>query len=198
MTGFVDLLIEPILWFIVAIITLDLGFFFIHKVIQAEKEAKPVLSGIMIYLFGYGISRLIETIRRYYIGSYYDIVDNNFSITGLNLILRLTYVILSWTTIAYFYLRVEGKIFEGKSFYILTFSSIMEGVLNVILYFVAFVPFFAMIYDFLLLLIYIFFFIAALFPIFMFSYFAVKRYGEKVVPWTLLAIGIFLFVLGVA
>ena len=67
MSGFVDLFVEPILWFIVSGIILVLGIWFSVKVKQAEPEARPVLSGIMVFLLGWGIVRFIETIRRYYV-----------------------------------------------------------------------------------------------------------------------------------
>ena len=198
MAGFVDMLIEPILWFTVAAIIFITGIFFIYKVVKAEDEAKPVLSGIMVFLLGWGIVRFIETIRRYYVGSYYDIVEGNWAIGGPSLVLRLIYVCLSWGCVAYFYAVVENKIFEKKSLYILALSAVTEATLNVILYLIAPIPAFAGILDILLIFIYIFFFIAVLFPVFLFAYFAIRKYGDKILPWALLSIGIFLFVLGVA
>ena len=198
MAGFVDMFIEPILWFIVAGIIFALGIWFSVKVKQAEPEARPVLSGIMVFLLGWGIVRFIETIRRYYVGSYYDIVDSNFAISGPSLFLRLIYVCLSWGAVAYFYAIVEHKIFEKKSLFILAGSAIAEATLNVILYLIAPNPAYAAFLEALLLWIFIFFIIAVLFPVILFAVFAARKFGDRVLPWVLLSIGVFLFVLGIA
>jgi len=152
----------------------------------------------MVFLLGWGIVRFIETIRRYYVGSYYDIPDANFAITGPSLFLRLIYVCLSWGSVAYFYAVVEYKIFEKKSFFILAGSAITEATINIILFLIA--PYAAgtAIFEFLLLLLFVFFIIAVLFPVILFAIFAARKFGDRVLPWVLLSVGVFLFVLGIA
>ncbi|MFX1451601.1 MAG: hypothetical protein ACFFCM_12200 [Promethearchaeota archaeon] len=186
--GFVDLTIEPILWFIVSAIFFMQGIYFMNKFLKSEKEAQPFFGGVMIFMYGWGFSRLLETIRRYYVGYYYDIIDMNYNITGSSLILRLLYVTVSYAAIACFFYVTENKIFDKKTHSIFTISTIFQIVLSDLIYFN--IP--------TLIPVIILFFIIGIFPICIFFGFAISKFGEKRIPWVLLGIGMTLFVLGVA
>lgn len=190
LTGFVDIILEPILWFFTSGIFLILGTFFLYKLIKSEKAARSFFAGIMIFLYGWGIARIAETIRRYYVGYYYDIVDNNFHIFDLDLILRLFYIIFSYTSIACLYYTLENKIFDRRSYFILTISTIFQIIVSTLVYF--------NISSIFLYLTIILFFVIGLFPIVLFFYFGMIRFVDKRNPWFLLSFGLLLFVAGVA
>jgi len=186
--GFVDNTIEPILWFICSAIFLLLGMFFLNKLIKSEKEARPFFAGVMIFFVGWSVARILETVRRYYVGYYYDIVDSNFHIYGVNLVLRLSYIIISYASVASLFYTLEDKIFNKRSYFILTIATIFEIVVGVLVYFN--LP--------TLILTIIFFFIVGLFPIILFFYFGITNFVDKGRSWFILSLGLLLFVLGVA
>jgi len=187
-TGFVDPVVEPILWFICSAIFILLGIFFLRKLIKGSKEARLFFAGVMIFFIGWAVARLLETIRRYYVGYYYDIVDSNFHIFGLNLILRLLYVFISYTGVACLFYALENKIFDKKSYYILTIATIFEIVVSILVYFNI---------NTLILTI-VFFLIVGLFPIGLFFYFGITDFLENGRSWYILSLGLFFFVLGIA
>jgi hypothetical protein len=137
MNGFVDPVIEPILWFSASAIFFFLGLYFLQKLIKSGKESRFFFSGLTVFFFGWGIARLLETIRRYYVGSYYDIIEDvisgNFTISGLNLILRLAYVIISWGAVVYFYIVTETIFLNKKSYYIFSISTVVQLIINTLI-----------------------------------------------------------------
>ncbi|MHA1252189.1 MAG: hypothetical protein ACTSRP_19545 [Candidatus Helarchaeota archaeon] len=192
MNGFVDLIIEPILWFITSGIFYTLGLYFLNKLIKSPRESKLFFSGLTIFFLGWGTARLIETIRRYYVGNYYDIIEcvisGNFTISGLNLILRLAYIIISWSAVVYFYFVTETIFLNKKSLYIFSIATIVQEILSVLIYFNI---------DVLILLI-IFFLIVAVVPIIMFAALGIKKFSGQRGVWFILSLGLLFFVLGVA
>lgn len=191
MNGFVDLSLEPPLWFITSGIFFFLGIFFLIKFIKAEKEAKFFFSGLTIFMFLWSVARLFETIRRYYVGSYYDIFPD-FNITGLNLILRLLYIVISWAGVAYFFFVVETKIAEKKSYYILTIVTCIQIFVSCFTYLI--VP----LRDILNTATIILFLAITISACVIFFYMGFRSIGIKKSPWLMLSIGLFLFVLGIA
>ncbi|MHA1301902.1 MAG: hypothetical protein ACTSO9_21000 [Candidatus Helarchaeota archaeon] len=142
----------------------------------------------MIFFVGWSVARILETVRRYYVGYYYDIVDSNFHIYGVNLVLRLSYIIISYASVASLFYTLEDKIFNKRSYFILTIATIFEIVVGVLVYFN--LP--------TLILTIIFFFIVGLFPIILFFYFGITNFVDKGRSWFILSLGLLLFVLGVA
>ncbi len=192
---FVDLLLEPILWLIVSGIITILAIFFILKYRKIEEEAKPFIFGLILFICCFLIARTIETIRRYWIGSYYDIIDSHFSITGLNLALRLSYYIIAWSGITIFYYVFETHIMkEGmqkNTWYILTIFSALEGIFSCFLYFTSAT-------DWVMFCVIGFFFVVAFFPVFLFLYTAKMAISRRQrVAWIGITIGFLIFVLGV-
>ncbi|MHA1129826.1 MAG: hypothetical protein ACTSQQ_03365 [Candidatus Helarchaeota archaeon] len=195
MNGFVDPIIEPLLWFITSAVFLCILIYFIKKYFKINPEAKPFILGWILFIGGFTIARTIETIRRYYIGSYYDIIDSGFQINGLNLWLRLSYYIIAWSAITIFYFVLEKYIMkEGmkkNTRYVLTIFSALEGLFSATLYFTA-----ATIWN--LLIVASFFFIVAFFPIFFFIYLAKNAITkEQRYAWIFITVGFLLFILGV-
>ncbi len=188
LTGFVDPVIEPILWFTCSAIFFILGQFCFYKFILASEPAKPFFAGLMVFFWGWGFARILETIRRYFVGYYYDIVDNNFHIIGLNLTLRLMYVIISYLAIMCFFYTVEDKVFSRKSYFIFTIATLFEIVVSVLVYFG--IP--------TLILTIMFFFVVGLAPIVLFFTFGIINFMEKRKPWLIMGMGLLFFVLGVA
>jgi len=192
MNGFVDPIIEPILWFITSSIFYILGIYFLIKLIKGSKESRLFFSGLTVFFIGWSTARLIETIRRYYVGNYYDIIEcvisGNFTISGINLILRLSYIIISWSVIVYFYFVAETIFLNKKSYYIFSISTIIQEILSVLIYFN---------YDVMILLI-IFFLIVAIIPIIVFVILGIKKYSGLSGVWFILSLGLLCFVLGVA
>ncbi len=157
-----------------------------------EKEAKPFILGLLTFLVSYTIARTIETIRRYFIiGDYYDIVDSNFSITGLNLWLRLCYYIFAWTGITIFFYVFESYILNNKTRFMITICSALEGIFSCMLYFTA-----NAFWNFII--VSILFFGVALVPLLFFINLAVKSmYKYQRIAWILIIIGFIFYLLGV-
>ncbi|MHA1144462.1 MAG: hypothetical protein ACTSRW_06980 [Candidatus Helarchaeota archaeon] len=198
MVFFVDPITEPILWNIAALIFLFLGGFFFYKLIKSDKEARPFFSGIMVFLIGWGIVRIIDTIRRYYVGSYYDLLLSNYRLYGLNYILRVVAVGLSWIVIGFFYFMIENSLLEKKSYFTMTYASAMEGTMIVLLLTIAPGVSAQYVLQLILIIVIIFFFIAGFFPAVLFATFAIKKHADRRLPWLLLSLGAALFVFGVA
>ncbi|HUX98237.1 MAG TPA: hypothetical protein VMV49_01670 [Candidatus Deferrimicrobium sp.] len=193
--GFVDLVIEPPLWFIVSAIFAIITIYFINKYKKIGAEARPFILGLVLFIGSFTIARTIETIRRYYIGSYYDIIDSNFTLIGANLILRLCYYIIAWAGITIFYFVFEKHIMkkgmQKNTRYILTFCSAAEGFFSCLLYFTAAAAW-------VLYCVIILFFIVVFFPIIFFLYLvkmAISR--EQKIAWVIVSLGFLLALLGV-
>ncbi len=195
MNGFVDPVMEPILWFITSGVFIGILIYFIVQYFKINPEAKPFILGWILFNGGYLVARTIETIRRYYIGSYYDILDSGFQITGLNLALRLSYYIIAWTAITIFYFVLEKYIMKESmkknTRYALTIFSALEGTFSAMLYFTA-----AAAWN--LLVVAGLFFVVAFFPIFFFIYLAKNTITrEQRYAWIIIMVGFLLFILGV-
>ncbi len=193
--GFVDLMLEPPLWFLVSGIFAIITFYFINKYRKIGEEARPFILGIIIFVGCFTIARTIETIRRYWIGSYYDIIDSHFSITGLNLVLRLSYYLIAWAAITIFYFMFEKHIMKKgmniNTRYILSICSAAEGTFSCILYFTAAA-------QWVLYCVSILFFVIVFFPIIFFLYLSkmAPMKGQKI-AWIIVTIGFILVLLGV-
>ncbi len=190
-----DLLWEPILWFIASIVFACMAIYFIYKYFKINEEAKPFILGWIMFIGAFTIARTIETVRRYFIGSYYDILDEGFQITGLNLILRLSYYIIAWSAITLLFFLLEKYIMkEGmkkNTHYILTIFAALEGIFSVCLYFSA-----AAVWN--LLIVTGLFFIIAFFPLFFFVYLAKNAITKSQrIAWVVILVGFFFFLIGV-
>ncbi|MHA1650602.1 MAG: hypothetical protein ACTSYB_10455 [Candidatus Helarchaeota archaeon] len=190
-----DYITEPILWLIAAFLFFQLGIYFFNKYRKSEQEARAFFSGTVVFFFSYALIRTIEVIRRYFIvGYYYDIEDfwyNGGTLTDVSLYLRLAFLLISWAGIAYFYFRIEGTILERKTFYILTFASILKFIINPLLYFPTTFDF-----NTFSLINAILFIITGFFPTVLFGVFAFRNYVEKRKSWILLTIGLFCYIIG--
>ncbi len=136
--------LEIILWVITLMILYLLGAYFVKKYFKEPIESKPFNFGISLFLFGYGTARLIEFIRSYYIAyeyslfGYYDIVITNFQITGIDLLMRLSYIIISYFVITVVCFSIEKYILRELGYntrYFITITSIITGIISVLLYF---------------------------------------------------------------
>lgn len=192
--------IEPPLWFMVSGILAIITIYFINKYIKfgkINKEARPFILGIAVFIGSYIIARTIETIRRYWIGSYYDIITATppFTITGLNLILRLSYYIISWTSITFFYYMFEQHVMKKgmkkNTHYVLTIFSAAEGIFSCLLYFTAAAAW--VMYG-----VICFFFVIVFFPIIFFLYLSkmAPTKGQQI-GWIFVTIGFILVLLGI-
>lgn len=194
--GFVDIPLEPILWFIASGIFAVIAIYFINKYTKINEEAKPFILGWILFVGAFTIARTIETVRRYYIGSYYDILEQNFTLTDpVNLALRLSYYIIAWSAITIFYFVLEKYIMkEGmkkNTKYILTVFSALEGLFSITLYFTA-----AAAWN--LIVVAGLFFVVAFFPLFLFIYIAKNSITRnQKIAWIIILIGFILFILGV-
>ena len=129
-------IIEISLWFIAVIICFLIAFVFFLESMKREIVSKAFFRGLSIFALLYGIARLIENIRRYFIGNYNDIFEAwiiGSQITGLNFTLRLFYYIIAWIGISIMYYNIERHIFT-KNKYILTLFSIIEALVSIINY----------------------------------------------------------------
>ena len=128
---------ELFLWYLVVIMCILLMCIFLNHYRKQEGPSRPFFMGLSVFMIGYGIARLIENIRRYFIGSYDDIYDNwliGYQITGINLTLRFLYYFIAWSMIAFMYFNIERFIFK-KTKYLLTICSLAEGALSISIYF---------------------------------------------------------------
>ncbi|HME56617.1 MAG TPA: hypothetical protein VKM55_30735 [Candidatus Lokiarchaeia archaeon] len=131
-------IMEITLWYSVTLICGVLFVVFILQNKKREKISRPFFLGFSIFLFGYGIARLCENIRRYSIGSYNDVINAwttvpRTQIAGNDLLLRILYYLIAWIAIAILYFNIEKYIFK-KTRYILTICSLGEGALAISIY----------------------------------------------------------------
>ena len=116
-------LMEKIISFggIGSIISIGLGFFFVKKIKDKKNPAANTFTtGLAIFGITYGVARVIENIRKYYIAGYVlsDIGEawmNNTQITGINYDLRIIYYIIAWAGIATFYFVSEKYVFKENT-----------------------------------------------------------------------------------
>jgi len=195
-------LVEPVLWFIASGVFTCIAIYFIIKYFKIGEEAKPFILGWILFVGAFTIARTIETIRRYYVGSYFDIFNPfspsspiPFTITGLNLILRLLYYIVAWSAITIFFFILEKYIMKAgmqkNTRYILTLFSALEGSFSVVLYFTAAAPW-------NLLIVASIFFVIAFCPVIFFIYFAKHAITRSQrIAWLVIMVGFLLFLIGV-
>lgn len=129
--------VETPLWYLTTLICWILFVVFILQYKKRENVTRPFFLGLSIFSLGFGLARLIETIRRYSVGTYNDIIDSwhlGIPIIGLNFWLRILYYAIAWASIATLYFNIEKFVFKRKKF-ILTASSIAEGALSISIYF---------------------------------------------------------------
>ena len=129
--------IELILWFLAVILCFTLMIMFFIQYQRRESLSRPFFLGLAIFMASYGTARLIENLRRYFIGEYGDIYDAWLAgeqIAGLNFWLRFLYYLIAWIGIAVMYYNIETYIFKNNR-YILTIFSILEGTVSIINYF---------------------------------------------------------------
>ncbi|MFO8017391.1 MAG: hypothetical protein R6U96_02050 [Promethearchaeia archaeon] len=130
-------LIELVLWYFAVILCFSLMIMFLVQYKRRKTLSRPFFLGLAIFMASYGVARLIENIRRYFIGYYGDVFDawvNGDQITGLNFWLRFFYYFIAWIGIAVMYFNIEKFIFK-KNRYILTIVSILEGTVSIVNYF---------------------------------------------------------------
>ena len=128
---------EPGLWWATSVLFFVLGLF-IYKKMKENDAAKQFMSGLISFAFLFGIARVIENIRKFYIAaSRLDILEGWIGlgplISGPNLVLRITYYVISWTGISLFYYFAEKHVFKQK--YIFTSAAVGEGIVSILMYF---------------------------------------------------------------
>lgn len=181
---------EVVLWCAASLILWIVAVFFIYKSTKIDKEARPFIYGIAIFTMSFGIARMIETIRKYSIGSYYDVIESGFNITGVNLWLRIAYYIIAWAGITVLYYSFEKYVMNKKTKYILTIFSILEAILASALYFTSR-------NSWIFLFAVLNFLVIGLFPIALFLYLSYKSlYKSTRIAWIIITIGFIFFALG--
>ena len=129
-------LIEILLWFIAVTFCFLSSILFFLEYKKRTGFSRFFFRGVCIFTLTYAISRLIENIRRYFIGTYNDIFEawiRGEQITGTNLLFRVLYIIISWIGIILLYYNIERYIFTNNK-YIITFFSIIEAILSILNY----------------------------------------------------------------
>ncbi len=190
--------VEAILWFIGVGIIIYLSIFFFKRYRKTDFQARTFFFGLGIFALSFGIARLIENIRKYFISTNLtDIVDAwrlGVQISDLNWMLRVIYYTIAWAGIAIFYVNLEKYVFKGKTKYLLMVAAIVEGSVSIGLYFVepGSIPFFV-----LLGVATVGLFVCGIFPVVMFLYVGKQAVGSVRTGSILGAIAILFFVLGV-
>ena len=189
--------LESTLWWIGVFIALFLGFVFL-KQIKKNPVSKKFMIGLAIFSFTYGIARILENIRHYIIGTMElrnDISDawlTKSQIGGYGYFLRILYYIIAWAGISTFYFVSEKYVFRGKYKYTLTLSAIVEGIVSVLNYIPKNGP-----NILTIILSAIGFFIAAIFPIYLYILMAKSNTGVIRSSCIIVALGIALFIISV-
>lgn len=192
-------LMEEILWWIGSIISVGLGLFFIKKIWDNKNPAaNKFTAGLAIFTITYGVARIIENIRKYFIAGYENRTDigdawiNSTQITGLNYDLRIMYYVIAWTGIATFYFVSEKYVFKGKYKYILTSASVIEGIVSILNYIPDNGP-----HIVTTILSAVGFLVAALFPIYLYFNMGLKNTGAIRNSCFIVTIGLFFFIVSV-
>ena len=135
--------IDILFWFIVVIIFYWLGLFFLRKFMRGSRESRAIDFALTQLFFAFGTARLIENIRSFYIAFVYsigadDIYFLNFHITGINLVMRVLYYAICWSTFAILFYIVEKHILKELGYntrYLVTIGAIIEGFISISIYF---------------------------------------------------------------
>lgn len=135
--------LEIVLWVIVVIVIYQLGYYFLKRYREGPVESKPFNFGMCLFMFAFATARLIENMRGYYIAfeyslGYYDVVLTNFQITGINLVMRLSYYIIAWFGLAVISYIIEKNILSELGYNVrhyFTILAIIAGTLSILLYF---------------------------------------------------------------
>jgi hypothetical protein len=186
--GIINPNLEIALWFMVSVIFGIISIYFILKYRKMEEGTRSFIFGVIIFTVGFGVSRTIETIRRYFgVGTYYE----GLAITGLNLALRLLYYLILWVGIGTLYYVFEKYVMNQRTKYVLTVFSIITCCLSWTLYLTQGAS--------MVLNIYIAcFFIVALFPIILFAYCSKTSMNRsQQIAWLIMIIGFVFLLLGV-
>lgn len=137
--------LEIALWIVALLIIYNLGYIFLKKYIREPPESKLLNIGMCLFCFAYPTGRFIELIRSYYVSfeyppglGYYDIVLTNLHLTGINLIMHLTYLITFWSAMTVMVFIIERKVMKKWFFnthYILTICSGLTIILVIMMNF---------------------------------------------------------------
>ena len=130
-------IVELVLWFSGAVLCFLIAFWFYFQYKNLEFLSKPLFFGVSVFWITFGLARLFENIRRYFIGTYNDVLNAWIAgnqITGVNFWLRFLYYLITWIGIAVMYWQLEKYVFINNK-YFLTYCSIIEGTVSIINYF---------------------------------------------------------------
>lgn len=126
-----------IAWFTSSILFILLGGFIIIQITR-HKLSSRFFMGVSVFGFCFGIARLIENIRIYFISTEKDDILNAWiqggQITGVNLGLRISYYVICWIAIAYYLHEYEILILQRKTKFFFTYSAIGEGIVSIMNY----------------------------------------------------------------
>ncbi|HME53765.1 MAG TPA: hypothetical protein VKM55_16170 [Candidatus Lokiarchaeia archaeon] len=126
------------IWFVIVIFCFILGGFFFVKYEKSQALSRPFFLGIAVFALSYGVARLVENIRKYFVStSLTDIVDSwkaGTQISGLNWDLRVAYYVIAWTGIAILFANVEKYVFQKKSKFLITIAALVEAAASIALY----------------------------------------------------------------
>ncbi|MBD3351232.1 MAG: hypothetical protein GF364_07075 [Candidatus Lokiarchaeota archaeon] len=190
-------LMEQTLWWIGCVIVIILGFIFIKRM-KENPVSKKFTTGLAVFAFTYGIARILENIRKYIVAGYENRTDISDAwiagdqIAGINYTLRILYYAIAWFGIATFYFVSEKYVFKGKYKYILTISSIIEGIVSILNYIPEDGP-----HIITTAISAIGFFIAAIFPVVLYAQMGLQNTGVLRKSCFIVAIGMAIFVTSV-
>jgi len=126
------------IWFIIVALCFVLAGFFFRRFKTSQVLSRPFFLGLAIFATTYGIARILENVRKYFISTNLnDIVDSwraSTQITGLNWDLRVLYYLIAWTGIAILFANMEKYVFQKKSKFLITVAAIVEGTASIALY----------------------------------------------------------------
>ncbi|GAB4311230.1 MAG: hypothetical protein Kow0069_11540 [Promethearchaeota archaeon] len=190
---------ESVTWFVGAGIGLGLFAYFLAKWRRAEfPQAKRFFFGLAAFAVTYSVARLIENFRKYFVSDDLQDIVNAWTageqITGLNWDLRIAYYVIAWFGIATFYFHAERHVFAGKTKYVLTLASVVEGTVSVLQY--VFAPGSAA-FRACSATAAVGFFVAGVFPVLLFVNMARTTTGTVRRNNLVVAVGLALFVTGV-
>ncbi|NVM31400.1 MAG: hypothetical protein HWN65_21355 [Candidatus Helarchaeota archaeon] len=185
-------LVDIFLWHIMLLTFFIIIVYFIEKYRKMEAATRSFIGGVIFFITAFTLSRVVETIRRYvYETSSKVIYETNFSLTGLDLVLRLSYYVFIWIGIAIFYFVFEKYVMNNRTKYLLMMTSIITTFLSFVMYFTGWS-------DLIFALYAVCFFIVGLFPIVLFVYLSrTSPSREQRIAWLLMIGGFLLLLLGV-
>lgn len=189
-------IVEPTLWWINVVLCILVSFIFLQNM-RKSATGQKFLTGCFIFSLFFGLGRILENIRKFYIASdRMDIakwfVDLGPAISTTEIVLRIIYYALSWFSISTFYYITEKHVFQGKTKFIFMFSGIGEGVTAILLYFTD---------DLLRIIIQmvavVLFFVCGVAPVLLYLIMAIKSTGVLRQSAFLAALGFLFFVMAI-